>query len=102
MLNLLIPDECNQPNNPPVVLMVLECTLSDAYFALGEFDPCPETRAPRGEDSNESPERECKRSLAADVIKIRSPSSMGVGALVLESFHTCSISESACHTRKAH
>ena len=53
MLNLLIPDECNQPNNPPVVLMVLECTLSDAYFALGEFDPCPEARAPRGEDSND-------------------------------------------------
>ena len=101
MLNLLIPDECNQPNNPPVALMVLECTLSNAYFALGEFDPCPETRAPRGEDSDESTEWECKRSLAADVIKIRSPNTMGVGALVLESFHTCSISESARHTRKS-
>ena len=33
---VLIPDECNQPNNPPVALMVadnidnLECTLSGA------------------------------------------------------------------------
>ena len=27
---VLIPDECNQPNNPPVALMVVECTFSGA------------------------------------------------------------------------
>ena len=52
---VLIPGECNKPDNPPVALMVadnidnLECTISGAgYFPPGEFHPFPETRAPRG------------------------------------------------------
>ena len=27
---VLMPDECNQPNNPPVALMEIECTFSGA------------------------------------------------------------------------
>ena len=30
VINELIPDECNQPNNPPVALMFVECRFSGA------------------------------------------------------------------------
>lgn len=96
--------------------MVVEYTLSRAVLAPGDFDPCPEARAPclkRGQKRTletakshlttpPPAKQKCKCSLAADVIRRRSPCTIGEGMLMLESFHTCSISESAHHTRKSH
>ena len=106
---VLIPEECYQPNNPPVALMAadkidhLECTLSRAGTShrvnlilflkqepqegseenLGDSDQVPD---------HHSAKRKCKRSLAADVIKKEIAEYYRVGVSIIESFRTCSIS----------
>ena len=91
---VLIPDECNQPNNPPVALMVadnidnLECTLSGAGTSHRVNSILVLKQEPQDgleenlEDSDEVPDhppakRKCKRSLAADVISKEIPDYYG-------------------------
>ena len=85
---VLIPDECNKPDNPPVALMVadsidnLECAISGAgtYHRVNSILVLKQEHREGAEDDSggEVPEeppakRKCERSLAGDVVNKETP-----------------------------
>ena len=85
---MLIPDECNKPDSPPVALIVadnidnLECTMSGAGTShrVNSILVLKQEHQEGAEDNSggEGPEeppakRKCKRSLAGDVVNKEIP-----------------------------